>query len=42
MGDKKQFRGKNPYTDRREFKSKEIKKSLVHQGEIAERIILNY
>ncbi|CAG88126.2 DEHA2E13354p [Debaryomyces hansenii CBS767] len=34
MGDKKQFRGKNPYTDRREFKSKEIKKSLVHRARL--------
>lgn len=34
MGDKKHFKGKNPYTDRREFKSKEIKKSLVHRARL--------
>ncbi|CUM46266.1 rRNA-processing protein FYV7 [Debaryomyces fabryi] len=34
MGEKRHFKGKNPYTDRREFKSKEIKKSLVHRARL--------
>lgn len=34
MVDKRHFKGKNPYTDRREFKSKEIKKSLVHRARL--------
>lgn len=34
VGYKKTFQKKNPYTDRREFKSKEIKKSLIHRARL--------
>ena len=34
MGERTHFKGKNPYADRRDFKSKEIKKSLVHRARL--------